>query len=64
MKGEKMAGTKKIFISDIHLSSVERYNAVDKMKRARFVPRKHKARLVNFLNKSVLAKESEGFEIN
>jgi UDP-2,3-diacylglucosamine pyrophosphatase LpxH len=48
-----------MFISDIHLSSLERYNAADAMKRARFVPQKHKARLVNFLNKSVLEKESE-----
>ena len=54
-----MARTKRIFISDIHLSSLARYNAADEMKRARFVPQKHKARLVNFLNKSVLEKESE-----
>ena len=54
-----MARTKRMFISDIHLSSLERYNAADEMKRARFVPQKHKARLVNFLNKSVLEKESE-----
>jgi len=54
-----MAGTQRIFISDIHLSSQERYNAADKMKRARFAPQKHQARLVNFLNKSVLEKENE-----
>ena len=54
-----MAKTKRIFISDIHLSSQERYNAAEKMKRARFSPPKHKARLVNFLNKSILEKENE-----
>jgi len=59
LKEEKMAGTKRIFISDIHLSSQERYNAAEKMKRARFNPQKHKTKLVNFLNKSVLEKENE-----
>jgi UDP-2,3-diacylglucosamine pyrophosphatase LpxH len=54
-----MAGTKRIFISDIHLSSQERYNAEDEMRRARFKPEEHEKRLVNFLNKSVLAKESD-----
>ena len=57
-----MAGTKRIFISDIHLSSKERYTAADEMRRARFTPGKpqnHKERLVNFLNKSVLEKENE-----
>ena len=54
-----MAGTKRIFVSDIHLSSQERYNAKEKMKRARFKPKEHEKRLVNFLNKSVLEKEKE-----
>jgi len=54
-----MAGTKRIFISDIHLSSKKRYNAEDEMRRARFKPEEHEKRLVNFLNKSVLEKEKE-----
>jgi len=54
-----MDRSQRIFISDIHLSSLARYNAPDEMKRARFVPQKHKARLVNFLTKSILGKESE-----
>lgn len=54
-----MDRTKRIFISDIHLSSLERYNARDKMRRARFDPKNHQARLVNFLNKTILARESE-----
>ena len=57
-----MAGTKRIFISDIHLSSKARYTAKPEIRRARFIPGKpenHKTRLVNFLNKSVLAKENE-----
>lgn len=54
-----MAGTKRIFISDIHLSSEERYNAPDKAKRARFNPADHQSRLVNFLNKTILEKEAE-----
>ncbi len=54
-----MAGTKRIFISDIHLSSEERYNAPEKSKRARFSPADHNSRLVNFLNKSILKKEAE-----
>ena len=54
-----MERTKRIFISDIHLSSLERYNAKDEMKRARFKPKKHKTRLINFLNKTILEKESE-----
>jgi UDP-2,3-diacylglucosamine pyrophosphatase LpxH len=58
-KGGEMDRTKRIFISDIHLSSTERYNAPEEMKRARFIPQKHKARLVNFLNKTILEKEKE-----
>jgi UDP-2,3-diacylglucosamine pyrophosphatase LpxH len=54
-----MDRTKRIFISDIHLSSRERYNAADEMKRARFIPKEHQARLVNFLNKTILEKEKE-----
>jgi UDP-2,3-diacylglucosamine pyrophosphatase LpxH len=54
-----MARTKRIFISDIHLSSNERYNAPMKSKRARFNPSKHQSRLVNFLNKTILEKEAE-----
>ncbi|MGD8256499.1 MAG: metallophosphoesterase [Desulfobacterales bacterium] len=54
-----MDRTKRIFISDIHLSSRERYNAPEESKRARFNPKKHQARLVNFLNKTVLEKEDE-----
>ena len=54
-----MERTKRVFISDIHLSSLERYNAKDKMRRARFNPKKHKARLVNFLQKTILANESD-----
>lgn len=54
-----MAGTKRIFISDIHLSSQERYNHPEKSKRARFSPADHQPRLVNFLTKSVLQKEAE-----
>jgi UDP-2,3-diacylglucosamine pyrophosphatase LpxH len=57
-----MAGTKRVFISDIHLSSKARYTAKPKIRRARFIPEKpenHKMRLVNFLNKSVLEKEKE-----
>jgi UDP-2,3-diacylglucosamine pyrophosphatase LpxH len=54
-----MDRTKRVFISDVHLNSQERYNAVDEMKRARFIPARHKKRLVNFLTKSVLGKENE-----
>ena len=54
-----MAGTKRIFISDIHLSSQERYEAKPEKRRARFKPEAHEKRLVNFLNKSVLEKEKE-----
>lgn len=54
-----MAGTKRIFISDIHLSSQERYDATPEKRRARFKPEEHEKRLVNFLNKSVLEKEKE-----
>lgn len=54
-----MARTKRIFISDIHLSSSERYNAKEKIKRARFKPKKHQKKLVNFLNKTILGNESE-----
>ena len=53
-----MAGTKRIFISDIHLSSEARYNAPEKAKRARFSPADHQARLVNFLYNSILEKEA------
>lgn len=58
-EGGKMARTKRIFISDIHLSSRERYNAPEESKRARFNPKKHQARLVNFLNKTILENEEE-----
>ena len=54
-----MAGSKRIFISDIHLSSAERYNHPEKSKRARFSPADHQPRLVNFLNKTILAKAAE-----
>ncbi|UCD77269.1 MAG: metallophosphoesterase [Desulfobacterales bacterium] len=54
-----MAGTKRFFISDIHLSSEERYNVPEKSKRARFSPADHQQRLVNFLNKTILQKEAE-----
>jgi UDP-2,3-diacylglucosamine pyrophosphatase LpxH len=54
-----MAATKRIFISDIHLSSEERYNAPLKSKRARFSPADHQARLINFLNKTIMKKEAE-----
>ena len=54
-----MARTKRVFISDVHLSSQERYEATDEMKRARFIPDKHKKRLVNFLTKSILGNEKE-----
>ena len=54
-----MVGTKRIFISDIHLSAQERYDATPEKRRARFKPEEHEKRLVNFLNKSVLEKEKE-----
>lgn len=54
-----MAGTKRIFISDIHLSSEQRYNAPEKAKRARFSPAEHSSRLVNFLHGTILEKEAE-----
>ena len=54
-----MARTKRIFISDVHLSSSERYTAENKLARARFNPKKHQKRLINFLNKSVLEKQKE-----
>jgi UDP-2,3-diacylglucosamine pyrophosphatase LpxH len=54
-----MTGTKRIFISDIHLSSKARYTAEPEIRRARFKPEEHEKRLVNFLDKSVLEKETE-----
>lgn len=54
-----MAKNRRIFISDIHLSSLERYNAPDESKRARFDPQKHQARLINFLNGTILEMRDE-----
>jgi UDP-2,3-diacylglucosamine pyrophosphatase LpxH len=54
-----MARTKRIFISDVHLNSSDRYNAENKLARARFNPKKHQKRLINFLNKTVLEKQKE-----
>ena len=48
-----MARTKRIFISDVHLNSSDRYNAENKLARARFNPKKHQKRLINFLNKKI-----------
>ncbi|MCH8993157.1 MAG: hypothetical protein IIA44_15565 [Acidobacteria bacterium] len=47
-----MARSKRIFISDFHLNSQQRYQAGD----AWFDPNIHQVRLINFLNNEVIAK--------
>ena len=48
---------KRIFISDIHLGDDPRYNDPVPERRARFFPSEHRDRLLNFLEKQVVADE-------
>ena len=47
--------SKRIFISDIHLGDDARYNDPELNRRARFFPSKHRDRLLNFLEKQIIA---------
>ena len=48
---------KRIFISDIHLGDDARYRDPVPERRARFIPSEHGGRLLNFLDRQVLAKK-------
>ena len=50
---------KRIFISDIHLGDDDRYHDPVENRRARFIPAKHGGRLINFLDKHILAKKND-----
>jgi UDP-2,3-diacylglucosamine pyrophosphatase LpxH len=50
---------KRIFISDIHLGDDARYRDPVVDRRARFFPSEHRDRLVNFLDKQVIAAEDD-----
>ena len=48
---------KRIIISDIHLGDDARYSDPEPERRARFIPSEHRERLLNFLNKQVIAQK-------
>ena len=48
---------KRIFISDIHLGDDARYRDDVPERRARFIPSEHRDRLLNFLDKQIIAEK-------